>query len=381
MAKEPNPENNNSNEQDFVYKDEKDFITRQSRRAKVLIRWWIGLLLFSALLYLVFHFVIFATPGEIFPLEWRAVTAESGISERAFDWGLWSLVGTLVFLMLEVQKYYRDIPKLARKGSPQTDYEPTFIEYTNWYKVALIRGPIIAVVILLFFNAANLDLATGNGGDAAIKFNFSELDHRATLLLAFILGYHHRVARNVLDGIVKSLFSKAWAEANEDFEIKPSDVNVILGGAKVFKTDPFTDVIWSASLGTIDDTGKYTAPTGAEHCGKQIVGTAVTKGAKTIAHSATVNLVPFEIVGEKEIELSDKNTEYAYGLSPVVSNVKWELSPADGGGDIDRKGVFKAPTQNEAKAETVKIIAKTTLKDSSGKDKDCSASLDVKLKK
>ena len=366
--------------QDFVYESELDYVKRQIKRARTLLWWYISGLLLASLAYLAFHLLFFKLPGPIFPLEWRAVTANSGLSERAFDWGLWSLVGTIVFLLLEVQKYYRVIPKLAKEGSPNLSYEPSFIEYSPWHISTLIRGPLIAVVILLFLNAANLNL-TGNNGEEAIKLTFSELDHRATLLLAFILGCHHRVARNVLNGIVKSLFSKAWAEANEDFVIEPDEAKLVLGETKMFKTNPRTDVIWSASLGTIDNTGKFTAPKDPEHCNVRIVISAISTGKQTISRSVTVTVVPFEIYGEKEIVLSEKSAQFAYSISPFLENVKWDLLPGEGGGTIDKKGVYTPPQLGEEKTEKVMILAKTTMKDSAGKDRECSSSIDVKLRK
>lgn len=357
----------------FKYENDQDYINRQSERANKLMRLFIIALAITAVLYFAFHLWLL-DPTK--PMSWYPVRSDSARSERALDWLLWSLAGTLVYLLVEVGHHYPSIKENAKKGSPSYSYPVSFIEKTPWNLVTLIRGPIIAVVILFFFNAGNLQL-TGPTGDKAFSFVFSELDHPVTLLLAFVLGFYSRVAREVLNGIMKTLFSKAWAEAYGDFKIEPSDAKVVLGETIVFKTTPTTEVVWAASLGTIDATGKYDAPKERKHCGAKAVITAVSTGTSSIARSATVTLVPFKIEGLKEVELGPEEMQYAYSVSPAVDVDEWTISPVDGGGCIDKKtGTYTAPSKDDAKTEKVTITATKT-----EAGQKCSDSLEVTLKK
>ena len=353
--------------QPFSYDNNQDYINRQVRRARWLLRWFIGGLGITIVIYFAFHL---HRPEGI--LRWRPLTQVSEWQEIALDWVLWSLAGTLIYLLFEIGRYYPVIGENAPKRTW------SFIEYTPWYLVTLVKGPIIAVVILFFFKEATLGLT---GDEGAFRFDFSKLDHRVTLLLAFVLGFYSRVAKHVLDGIVKSLFAGAWAKAHGEFEIEPSEAKVVLGETMVFKTTPTTDVVWAASLGTIDATGKYSAPKQPEHCGAKVVITAVSTGTQSIARSATVTLVPFKIEGPTEVELGPEPMQYAYRVSPAADKVTWAISPKAGGGSIDDKGVYTAPSEKEAKTDKVTITATTKKKDATGKERDCSDSLEVKLKK
>ena len=357
---------------EFEYKDPHDYINRQSNRAKWLIRWFVAGLVITAVLYFAFHLWWF-NPAE--PGKWYAVTSDSARSQRALDWVLWSLAGTLVYLLVEAGRHYQAIGENARKGSTSSSYPISFIEKTPWNLVTLIKGPIIAVVLLFFFNAADLKLTKGT--EPAFSFDFSKLDHPVTLLLAFVLGFYGRVALEVLNSIMKTLFAKPWAEAYGSFKIEPSDAKIVLGETMMFKTTPTTDVVWAASLGTIDATGKYDAPKEREHCGAKAVITAVSTGTSSIARSATVTLVPFKIEGLKEVELGSEEMQYAYSVSPAVDVDEWTISPVDGGGRIDKKtGTYTAPSKDDAKTEKVTITATKT-----EEGQKCSDSLEVTLKK
>jgi hypothetical protein len=352
----------------FKYENEQDYINRQSERANQLIRWFIIALAITALLYFAFHLWLL-DPSK--PMSWYAVRSDSARSQRALDWLLWSLAGTLVYLLVEAGYHYTAIQENAKKGSLSFSYPVSFIEKTPWNLVTLVRGPIIAVVILFFFNAGALEL-TGPTGDKAFSFVFSELDHPVTLLLAFVLGFYSRVAREVLNGIVKTLFAKAWAEAYGDFKIEPSDTKVVLGETMVFKTTPATEVVWAASLGTIDATGKYTAPKEPEHCGKAVI-TAVSTGTQSLARSATVTLVPFEITGPTKVELGEK--DYTYGVTKKPDGgkaIEWSISPDPAGGKINSAGVYTTPAQ--APAGTDKVTITATIQGT-----DCRSSLEVTL--
>ncbi len=358
----------------------KELLEAEKSRGKWIFGLAVTVLIISVLAYLALHFWIFGGQPFTGPLKWYQVNTSSGLNQRAWDWGLWSVFGTTIFIMTEVTKYYQRLPASIRKGAKQKEYPPFFTDLTPWYITTFIRGPFIALAILLFLNAANLNLTGTSASDQAIKFNFSQLDHRATLLLAFVLGYYHRVARNVLDGIVRSLFSRAWAEANQQFNITPKDSKMVLGETILFFTEPRMDVIWAASAGAIDDNGKFTAPTGAEFSGTNIVITAVTKDTNRLTSSASVTLVPFIIEGPTEIELKDQPVQYSYSVNPVPADISWSLSPLGVGTIEATSGIYTAPEKGKQTTEKITIIASTKKDDTAGNKVSCSDQIEVLLK-
>jgi hypothetical protein len=334
----------------FLYKDDQDYIDQQGRRARGLKIWLFILLGVALLLYLFFHLWAFDPPEELMPFNWIRIDTASGISKRALDWVLFSLIGTLIYLLTEIAKNYPNITSTAKKK------ESSFIEYTPWYVTTLVKGPFIAVIILLFFYTAEFKL-TGDDGSLGLNLDFSELDHRATVLLASVLGFYSRVARNVLDNIMKSLFSKAWAEAHEEFEIDPGSANVILGGSKAFQTSPHTDVVWAASAGTIGTDGVYKAPAEDTALGTTAMITATSKGAATITRSAVVNIVPFTIIGDEKVVIGSPDS-YNYHVEPAESNeIEWKLSPKEAGKII--AGNYTPPTAEEVEAEKYRFVTIT----------------------
>lgn len=244
--------------------------------------------------------------------DWQPVTVESKLWTRAYEWVLWAVGGTLVYLIAEVGTNYHSleekissaIKKAKAKQDASRDANDTmdvewplsFRDYIPWYVSTLVKGPIIALVILLFFNAADLEL-TGTE-DAAFRFNFAELDHSTTLVLAFVLGFYSRVAREILNGIVKNIFSRAWAEAHEEFEITQEETEILPGKSTTFRTSPPTEVVWAATEGSINATGMYTAPSKAE-VGVTVTATitAVSTGLSPLSRYATII-----IKGEEGVE-------------------------------------------------------------------------------
>lgn len=326
-------------------------IEEEKARANGLMNWGIILTVFTIVAYVVIHISQFSlSPLNI---QWHAVTTASARSARALDWALWSLAGTLLYLLTEVSTYYQ---KLGKQPADKAD-DNSFIFYTPWYLSTLIRGPVISVVILFFLNAANLNLtgagAGGTEGTSAFSFNFSQLDHTVTLFFAFVLGFYSRVSREVLDGIMKSLFPTAWANAYEDFDIDPAEAKVVLGETCAFKTKPAKVVDWAASLGSIDEAGKYTAPSDEKTSGTKAVVTA-TSGK--VARSASIMLIPFEIVGSSSIKLGDATQQYEYRVSKAGYTIAWTLSPAVGG-SIDAAGKYTPPADIQAAPAEVIITA------------------------
>jgi hypothetical protein len=324
-----------------------DLINQNKARA-ITIQWWcIAGLFVSLVLYLAFHLWLFDPPTKGSLLIWYGVTTKSGISQRALDWTLWGLIGTFVYLLTEVTVHYRDIERDAPKNF-------SFLAFTPWYVSTLLKGPFTVLVIMLFFNAANLNLTGTNSNNPAIAFTFSKLDHRVTVAIAFVLGFYSRVGRSVLDNVVKSLFPKAWAESHLSFEIKSREKQVVIGESAIFETSPKTDVVWAASLGSIDAAGKYTAPTRMEDCNKTAVISAVTTDKQSIARATVVELLPFRIRVEPGAEVLEHGAEYTF-IAPAEYEVKWS---ATNGNMNEKDGKFSADPNPELQEVTITATIK-----------------------
>lgn len=322
----------------FKYDSEQDFVNKQAQKARALKRWLFGILIAISLTYLYFHFWGFGKPASDPTFSWIKLTTEDGLSKRATDWLLFSTAGTLIYLLTQIATNVPAIKSLAEKK------EPSFVEYSTWYWTTLVKGPFIAVIILLFFYSAEFKL-TGEEGSLGLSFDFSELDHRATVLLAGVLGFYSRVARSVLDNIMKSLFSKAWAEAHEEFEISPEEVELTPGASQTFQTKPFTDVVWAASPGNIGTDGVYTAPDEDKYLNSSAMVMATTKGSGNVARSAIVKIVPFLINGDKEIKIGSDGP-YNFILEPAPEGtVTWTMSPLDAGSIDSATGQYSPPKE------------------------------------
>ncbi len=240
----------------------------------------------------------------------------------------------------------------------------------------LVKGPLIALAIIFLLNSAQLMLS-GEGEDA-FAFNFRQLDHRVTLVFSFVFGYYSRVARHVLNNIVQGLFPRAWAEAFDTFTIEPDIGEVVIGDSILFNTAPKTEVLWAASLGDIDATGKYNAPKDPVYCGSRVVITAVSQGARSMTQSVTITLVPFKILGLAEV---DRGSKYTYKVSTSETDVIWSVSPSTGK-DINRDtGEYVVPMSNELPDTevTLTVRKKKRVKTPEGITKECGNSIKIAL--
>ena len=343
-------------EDPYRYTDEQEYFDKQKRRAKYLLTILFTSLFLTVIGYLALH-LRSATPETFFPIKWLPSDVEGPLwQDRALDWLLWGFAGTILFLLREVAHYYKQIWGNAQKGK----FTDSFIEYTPWYWINLIKGPVIALVIMFFLNTAQLKLSgsTSSDGDA-FNFNFGELDHRVSLVFAFIFGYYSRVARHVLNDIVSTLFPKAWAQVYESFTIQPKSQKVLLGDTVVFKTTPATDVVWSAALGDIDSTGKYTAPKDRAYCGDRAVITAVSTGTRSVAQSASITLVPFKIQGPTQVK---RGRKYTFGVSPDEKGLIWTISPTSGQDLNPDTGEYIVPAADVLPDKKVVLTAKKKAK-------------------
>ncbi|HEX5715049.1 MAG TPA: hypothetical protein VF179_02750 [Thermoanaerobaculia bacterium] len=186
------------------------------------------------------------------------------------DWLLWTLVGLTASLLIEVARSLRKI----------VDGEGDFLGETSWYWTQLATGPLVAFVILLLFVHIDVDLLTGD--ESALEVNLREYPSDLLLVPAFLLGFYSRVAREVLDQIMRRIFGGAWRAAYGDFEIAMkdqdgSDNEVSSNSTVAFETKPAVAAQWSATAGTIDSAGLFTAP--RVDAPRQVFITAVATGS------------------------------------------------------------------------------------------------------
>jgi hypothetical protein len=328
----------------------------EMRRAKWLFGIIVGALLLVIAWWILIHLRRVRIPDqELGRLEWAGPYGSP--PWQWFDWLLSSLVGVLLYALVSVAYWYHR-------------EHPRFIAFTPWYISTILKGPIVAFIILLFVTSVSLEIS-------GIDIDLTAMGANALLVAAFVLGFYSRVAREQLDLIVKALFSKAYSRTEEVFRIVTDTAQVRFGQSAVFRTVPATDVTWLASVGKIEN-GTYTAPKIGEEDAKsgQVVQiTAVPKDPDVPRATAQVTLVPFEIVGKAKIAY--EATE-SYQVAPEQADgVTWSVAPEISGSSIDDKGVYKAPTGQVAKAADAKKVTITATSKTRAED---SATLDLYFK-
>lgn len=214
-----------------------------------------------------------------------------------FDWVFWALIGVAAYLLIEDARHYREIP----------EGEGDFLGETLWYWAQFFTGPLIAFVVLLVFTRIDLKLL-GKENGAAIAVDTSQFVPDLLFVPAFLLGFYSRVARHVLDDIMKSIFRSAWLAAHGEFEIVSDDLppedNVVESKkAVVFKTQPATEVTWLTSRGNIEATGAYTAPEVTDAPQDVIITAVAGRGAAMASKVITVVPHKFKVITVNGAEL------------------------------------------------------------------------------
>jgi len=269
------------------------------------------------------------------------------------DWLLIALVGVLLYVLSSAAYWY-------------TKRQRRFVDFTPWYLSTILKGPIVAFVILLFLTKLQVKLS-------GIDLDFGKLDANVLIVAAFVLGFYSRVAREQLNQIVKALFGKAYSVAEEAFSIVPANATVVFGGSVQLRTSAAVDVTWLASAGQMQD-GLYTAPSAEAVSGQVVQITAVPKDPNIPRAVAQVTLVAFEIVGKTQIGYEASAT---YQVKPAPdSGVTWSVAPTLVGASISDEGVYTAPSKAVAEAAKVrKVIISATEKEKA----ENSAKLEVSL--
>ena len=167
--------------------------------------------------------------------------------------------------------------------------------------------------------------------------------------------------------IVSSIFTKAWAIAKGGFNVTPITANVEFGKSQLFKVTPKQGVkwdIWPEKFGSIDATGKYTAPKKDEPdgavTGAKVTVRATLKDALGMVSTSEVNLYEnFSVKGDTDVKLS---TSHKYNIEPEQDGgVAWSIKPAHLGKITKDTGEYTAPKEGESpeakEGEKVTIIA------------------------
>ncbi|MBI5842388.1 MAG: hypothetical protein HZB19_20055 [Chloroflexi bacterium] len=228
-------------------------------------------------------------------------TIEQKNSLEPLKWVFASLIGATIYLLSEIAQYYSKIDDKA-EGENRDDFKG----YTFWYISTLIKAPILTVVVMWLL--INLKINVGEGEKLGITVDFSKFSDVVKIGIAFILGFYGRVTRKQLDIIAKYLFTRAWALAEQGFEVALPPQGIILLKEKyTFKTDPVTDVVWTANVGTMEaDTGTYTAPDDLSNDGKKVIIRAALKNEPSVTGFKEVELKLFKIKGATEVKSGDK---------------------------------------------------------------------------
>ena len=267
------------------------------------------------------------------------------------DWMMTALVGSLLYALSNVAAWYHRA-------------KPLYVRFTPWYMSTILKGPLVALIILLFLTSVDVDIA-------GLSLDFTNLGVNVLLVAAFVLGFYNRVAREQLNLIVKALFGKAYSLAEETFAIVPGNIQVVFGQTQQFKTEPGTQVTWLASAGSIVD-GLYTAPKAPDaKSGQEVQITAVPEDANIPRAVAKVILRPFEIQGKTNIAYEAKEK---YQVTTQES-VNWTASPVLPGAEMKADGEFHAPAKLKAGE-----IKKVTITATNRKDPAQMATLDVYIK-
>ena len=254
----------------------------------------------------------------------------------------WALFGTLFYALMVIQR------ELRLQGE--------FRKRTAGYISMTLRGPFVTLLLLFALSTIKL-------GAVKVDIDLAETPIYVWIFLAGVLGYFSRVAYRQLELIVKDIFPRAWASVRRPFDIVPRTANVAFGKTLPFRLEPKQDVrwdIWPDNLGSIDSTGKYTAPKKPGEPAGAVVGAQVTvratlKEEPSIVEMAKVTLYEkFEVKGDAEVGFT---TEHVYKVQPEQEGgVTWSIEPQLG--QITEEGKYKAPEEGETPKGKNEPIAK-----------------------
>ncbi len=279
---------------------------------------------------------------------------------RWLELGFWGVIGTLVFLLSEIRRWY---DRIGESGC-------SFIKFTPWYVINLVRGPIVATLILVA-------LTSIEGQVLGVSVSFTEAPFTLLVFLAGVLGYFSREARDQLEILVERAFPEAWARTRGGLSVLPKTLSLALGEAKRFTVEPDQDVVWShtpAEKGTMSADGTFTAPADQQFKGDRIKILATSVRDPDRYAGATVTLTS-PVLRIKPVNPSAKfEQQVQFQVDPDVA-VNWSVEGSLG--KISAKGVYTAPKKGEpAEAQPGAQVKVTATKQD---DKTVSATTTVTL--
>lgn len=347
---------------------------KQAGRAK-------GLFIFFVVIFGVCLWLLLALEFHWWP--WHTMEKSELKTFEPLKWVFASLIGAALYLLSTIASYY---PKIFDKKA-ETDDQDDFLKQSYWYISTLLKAPILTVVIMWLLT--NLEINVGRDDNSlGIAIDFKEFTDVPFVMtgIAFVLGFYGRVARKQLDIIAKYLFTRAWALAEQGFEVvKPPQGILLLKDKHTFKTDPVADVVWTANAGTMEaDTGTYSAPEEVSKDGEKVVIRAYLRGEPSATDYKEVTLKLFKISGSAEVKagekvklsletkLTDKLTDDVLGKTNWNSDASLTFSPTSG-----KETEFTAPSLSANETEK-KVKVTSTLKYN---DKDYKSEMEITVKK
>jgi hypothetical protein len=236
---------------------------------------------------------------------------------RWLELAFWAWIGALLYLMSNIASFWR----VGR-----------YLEFLPWYLATLVRAPIVALLLLAFITSVDAQIF-------GIQIAVSEAPIELLIFLAAVLGYFGNVAFEQLKMVVEKIFPTAAARSLpfRKLSISPTFARLAPGETKEFKTLPDRDVIWNwepRDLGTLSQSGEYTAPATLDPTRRTVFIQAVSARESSEWEVAMVTLVPppaLKLTTDSQVVTAGKTAVLA--VSPH-EKVRWELTPVDRG-DIE----------------------------------------------
>ncbi len=306
----------------------------------------------------------------------RALAELETFQYLAWVFAAWA--GASVYLIGQIATYY---PKI--KESEEEDDKADFVKYTYWYASTFLKAPILALVVMWFLVNLNIELgADGATNAVGVAVNFSQFGPYVMIGVAFVLGFYGRVTRKQLDIIAKYLFTRAWALAEQGFElVVPSVKSILINDVHTFTTNPPMDVVWSATLGTIDpEKGTYEAPKELSAHNKETIIRASLKAEPASTDFAKIALKALRIKGDNKLkEGEDASLSLETKLEGFdLTKATWKVDSKDVGTGETYKFERKPGTYRVSVTAT--HTAKETKEDGTEKDVTTSLSDEMEIK-
>lgn len=344
----------------------------ECKKQETAARWlfWVLLVLLLGFIFLVMMFQfgwfgITAANGILFPpaATDAATGSEEGntgvtvtsVGSTYLVWLFASWAGICVYLLSTAANRFRKIP-----NDPDTD----FIRYLFWYITNFLKAPLLAIIILWILTNININL--GPEGSPGVVADFAKLPPIVLIGIAFILGLYARVSQKQLDIITRAIFPKAWVMAEEAFEVVGPNM-LLLKDQYTFRTDPASDVTWTASPGEIDpNTGIYKAPNTESDADKLVIVRASLRSDPSKTSHKAVTLKLLQIMGSTVMDTPSARFTIDTKLTDtftqdILKNVKWESSegtfgPASGSSTTFTVTLPKDPPVKPIETAKIKAI-------------------------